>query len=68
MQGRSKSRGQAGALFPVYQDLPTSYHSKDDVVYAASEVLRTLPKGSGIICVHGVTRHVLVPLSKIAKL
>lgn len=67
MEGRSKSQGQAEALFPVYQDLPTSYHSKDNVVYAAGEVLRSLPKGSAIIRAHGVTHHVLVPLSKIAR-
>jgi hypothetical protein len=67
MRGQSTSEGRAEALFPVYENLPTSFHSKDNMVYVAGEVLRTLPKGTAVIRAHGVTHRVRVPLSKIAK-
>ena len=67
MTGRSESQGQSEALFPVYENLPTSFHSKENMVYLAGEDLRRLPKGSAYIRAHGVTFRVAVPLSKIAK-
>ena len=68
MRGQSQTQGQSEALFPIYKDLPTSFHSKENIAYYTGEVLRSLPKGSAVIRAHGVTHRVAVPLSKIAKL
>lgn len=54
-KGRHKTRGvtegasAAEALFPVYKDLPTSFHSRDNVLHMAAETLRTLGIGRAIV-------------------
>lgn len=58
-EGTSKGRhttrgitrgGSAGeALFPVYQELPTSFHGKDNALYMAGEMIRALPVDRAIV-------------------
>jgi hypothetical protein len=53
--GRSKNRGTTAgagsseALFPKYEALPTSFHSKDNALYMAGETIRNLPVGRAIL-------------------
>jgi hypothetical protein len=44
-----KTRGSAEALEPIFEDRPSSVHSKDNVLYMAAQTLRNLPTGSAFL-------------------
>jgi hypothetical protein len=48
-RGQSRGNGASQALFPTYQDLPTSFHSKDNALYMAGETIRNLAVGRAIV-------------------
>ena len=48
-KGRTAGEGSSEALFPTYELLPTSFHSKDNALYMAGETIRNLPVGRAIV-------------------
>ncbi|MFN0218209.1 MAG: hypothetical protein ACKVP4_05265 [Hyphomicrobium sp.] len=48
-RGQTQGRGSSQALFPVYADLPSGFHSKDNALYMAGETIRNLPVGRAIL-------------------
>src|SRR5262249_27115913 len=48
-KGTSRGAGRAQTIVPVYTDLPTSFHSKDNALYMAGERIRALPTGRAIM-------------------
>lgn len=48
-RGKTEGGGASQALLPTYERLPTSYHSKDNVLYMAGETIRSLPVGRAIV-------------------
>lgn len=48
-KGTTSGGGSSEALFPKYETLPTSFHSKDNVLYMAGETIRNLPVGRAIL-------------------
>ena len=46
---------------PVYADLPTSFHSKDNELYMKGEMIRNLPVGRAVIKFRGNTTFLNVP-------
>jgi hypothetical protein len=47
--GTSTTRGTSEAFEPVYALLPTSFHSKENALYMAAQMLRCLKTGSAYI-------------------
>lgn len=48
-RGTTEAAGSSQALFPVHENLPTSFHPKDNMLYMAGEMIRNLPIGRAII-------------------
>ena len=48
-RGNTKSQGSADALMPLYEPLPTSFHSKDNELYIKGEMIRNMPVGRAVI-------------------
>jgi Helicase HerA, central domain len=48
-RGTTHSKGSAETLIPVYADLPTSFHSKDNELYMKGEMIRALPVGRAVV-------------------
>ena len=46
---------------PVYADLPTSFHSKDNELYMKGEMIRNLPVGRAVIKFRSNTTFLNVP-------
>jgi len=69
-QSRARTRGHgttAGlheAFEPVYADLPTSFHSKDNELYRAGELLLNLPVGRAFVSFRGKRFCISVPPPK----
>ena len=59
--GTSRGTGFAESLMPVYVDLPTSFHSKDNELYMKGEMIRDLPVGRAVIKFRGNTTFLSVP-------
>ena len=49
MRGHSRSEGSTESQLPIYADLPSSFHSKDNELYMKGELIRNLPVGRAII-------------------
>jgi hypothetical protein len=47
--GHSETRGASEGLEPIYQDLPSAVHSYDNVLYLASQMLRSLAAGEAYL-------------------
>ncbi len=47
--GRAETSGTQESFKPIYQDLPSSFHSKDNVLYFAAQTLRNLTAGRAFI-------------------
>lgn len=61
-RGKSKTRGRAQAVIPVYEDLPASFDtSKENALYRAGEQIRSLPTGRAIIRSRNNVTVVTVP-------
>jgi hypothetical protein len=48
-RGAAESHGAQDAYKPIFEDLPTSFHSKDDMLYFAGQTLRGLTTGKAFI-------------------
>jgi hypothetical protein len=48
-RGRGETRGSQEAFKPIYQDLPGSFHGKENVLYLAAQTLRNLTTGKAFI-------------------
>ena len=48
-RGETQGLGSSQALFPIYANLPSSFHSKDNALYMAGETIRNLPVGRAIL-------------------
>jgi len=48
-QGVSTTTGKSEAFEPVYADLPSSFHSKENVLSMAADALRGLPAGRAFV-------------------
>jgi DNA helicase HerA-like ATPase len=59
--GTTKGAGTSEALIPVYADLPTSFHSKNNELYMKGEMIRNLPVGRAIIKFRGNSTFLNVP-------
>ena len=46
---------------PVYSDLPTSFHSKDNELYMKGEMIRDLPIGRAVIKFRSNTTYLNIP-------
>lgn len=66
-RGTTEGSGTSEALFPVYQDLPTSFHSKENVLYMAGETIRNLPIGRCIVKFRGNVTMLTVPPPRKSK-
>jgi hypothetical protein len=60
-RGKTQGQGESEALMPVYYDLPTSFHSKDNELYMKGEMIRNLPVGRAVIKFRGDTTFLNVP-------
>jgi hypothetical protein len=63
-KGTSEQVGEREAFEPVYADLPTTYHSKENELYFAGEMIRALPVGRAFISWRGRTVCIQVPEAK----
>ena len=48
-KGATSGAGSSEAMFPKYESLPTSFHSKDNALYMAGERIRNLAVGRAIL-------------------
>jgi hypothetical protein len=48
-QGMAQTKGAHDAYRPVFQDLPASFHSKENMLYFAAQTLRSLTTGKAFI-------------------
>ncbi len=66
--GTLKSHGASEGLEPIYQNLPSAVHSYDNVLYVASQMLRSLAAGEAFMSFGGhagmYSARVRVPLVK----
>jgi len=53
MRGTSQSESESEGLEPVYRDLPSAVHSRENVRYLAAQLLRSLPTGQGLLAYVG---------------
>lgn len=60
-RGTTQGSGSQETLIPVYQDLPTSFHSKENVLYMAGETIRNFPIGRCIVKFRGNVTILSVP-------
>ena len=60
-RGKTQGQGESEALMPVYYDLPTSFHSKDNELYMKGEMIRNLPVGRAVIKFRGNSTFLTVP-------
>ena len=60
-RGNTKSQGSADALMPLYEPLPTSFHSKDNELYIKGEMIRNMPVGRAVIKFRANTTFLNVP-------
>jgi hypothetical protein len=58
--GRTSTSGTAEAFEPLYADLPSAMHSKENVLYMAAQSLRNLP--TGVAYVNYVGESGMVPV------
>ena len=59
--GTTQGKGTSEALMPVYADLPTSFHSKDNELYMKGEMIRDLPVGRAVIKFRSNTTFLNIP-------
>ena len=59
--GATRGTGSSEALMPLYADLPSSFHSKDNELYMKGEMIRNLPVGRAVIKFRGNTTFLNVP-------
>jgi hypothetical protein len=62
--GSSETRGDSEALEPIYADLPSTWHSKENEIYFAGELIRQLPTGQCFVAYRGKTTRLTVPAPK----
>jgi hypothetical protein len=60
-RGTTQGQGTSEALMPVYCDLPTSFHSKDNELYMKGELIRNLPVGRAVIKYRAASTFLTVP-------
>jgi len=60
-RGNTKGKGTSEALMPIYSDLPTSFHSKDNELYMKGEMIRNLPVGRAVIKYRAANTCITVP-------
>jgi hypothetical protein len=58
--GRTSTSGTAEAFEPLYADLPSAMHSKENVLYMAAQSLRNLP--TGVAYINYVGQSGMVPV------
>ena len=46
---------------PVYYDLPTSFHSKDNELYMKGEMIRNLPVDRAVVKYRAASTFITVP-------
>jgi hypothetical protein len=63
-RGRGETQGTAEAFEPVYADLPSAWHSKDNELYRAGELLRALPVGRAYVSFRGRCALITIPAPK----
>ena len=61
MRSKSYSEGSSEALIPEYENLATSFHSKDNELYMKGEMIRNLPTGRAVIKFGDFTTLLTVP-------
>ncbi len=66
-RGTTTGSGSSEALIPRYENLPTSFHSKDNALYMAGETIRVLPVGRAIVRFRGTLSFLNVPPPRKAK-
>lgn len=49
MRGTTRNSGESEAFESVYEDLPSSFHSKENVLWMQGELLRSLPPGTAAV-------------------
>jgi hypothetical protein len=62
--GTSETRGSSEAFEPIYADLPTAFHGKENELYFAGEMIRRLPTGQCFVSYRGTTTRITVPAPK----
>jgi hypothetical protein len=63
-RGRGETRGVSEAFEPIYADLPSAWHGKDNELYRAGELLRALPVGRAYVSWRGRCALVTIPAPK----
>lgn len=48
-KGMTHSRGGSEAFEPVYENLPASFHGKENVLWVEGDLLRSLPPGTAVV-------------------
>jgi len=63
-RGAAETAGEHEAFEPMYQDLPASFHSKENELYFAGEMIRALPVGRAFVSWRGKTHCITIPPPK----
>ncbi|MGE3702251.1 MAG: DUF87 domain-containing protein [Hyphomicrobiaceae bacterium] len=63
-RGAAETAGEHEAFEPLYQDLPASFHSKENELYFAGEMIRSLPVGRAFVSWRGKTHRITIPPPK----
>ena len=60
-RGTSQAAGSSEALYPVFENLPTSFHSKENELYMHGEMIRNLPVGRAILKFRSNATTITIP-------
>jgi hypothetical protein len=63
-RGTARTTGESEAFEPVYQDLPSTWHSLESERYRAGELIRALPPGRAFVSWRGKTACITIPQAK----
>jgi hypothetical protein len=63
-RGQSQSSGWSEGFETIFEELPTAFHSLENVRYMAGESIRALPIGRAFVFCRGKTACITVPLPK----
>jgi len=67
MRGVTKGQGWSEAQFPVYERLPTAWHSKENELYLRGEMIRGLAVGRAVFRFRGNSTFLNIPPPRRSK-
>jgi hypothetical protein len=63
-RGSARTTGESEAFEPLYEDLPSTWHSLESERYRAGELIRALPPGRAFVSWRGKMACITVPQAK----